>query len=363
MSGISFTVTQPTLYLAGYWWWVASGQSTSAQKFCLWSLGDGLNAVVPNSTVTSGTLTSGQWNYVPLATPIPLSERYVHVAATGFSNNFSETKNQFGSGDPYSAGITNGPLMAYSDSTGSAVSPVANQPQGSFSIGGTDPTVNMPNQSDTSANLWIDVQITDVVPAGATYRLFPSSTAPWLLGGSSGNFTLTTQIAISQPVTVEKLWYYSGAGMAVLPSRCGLFSTTSQTEVAGSDNSSPSWKLPGGGAAAAGSGWVYVDYSSSGLQLQPGGYQVAVYASSGSNWFTYTSNYWNSSSPFVSGNSGAGNGPISAPSSVASLVGQCAYFTGAWGYPNTNSNGANWWIDLEVMPASNPGAFFSVFGL
>ena len=76
--------------------------------------------LVAGSTVTSGALTAGQWNYVPLAAPCRWHRRHVH-RCTGFSGSFPDTNNQFGSGEPYSAGIVNGPLTAFSDTSGSAV--------------------------------------------------------------------------------------------------------------------------------------------------------------------------------------------------------------------------------------------------
>ena len=68
VSGVVFAVTSGGCWLDGYWWWVcASGQPTAAQEFALWSMyGTTSGSLVPDSTVTSGALTAGQWNYVPL---------------------------------------------------------------------------------------------------------------------------------------------------------------------------------------------------------------------------------------------------------------------------------------------------------
>ena len=143
--GVVVGVTTGGCWLDGYWWWVCpSGQSTAAQKFALWCLYDaGSGSLVPNSTVTSGTLTAGQWNYVPLPAPLPLAIGATYVAATGFTGSFPDTNNQFGSGDPYSGGIVSGPLTAYSDASGSNPSPF-NTAQAVFSVASTDPTANMP---------------------------------------------------------------------------------------------------------------------------------------------------------------------------------------------------------------------------
>ena len=112
--GVIAAVTTGGCWLDGYWWWVcASGQSTAAQTFALWCLHDtSSGSLVPKSTVTSGALTAGQWNYVPLATPIPLAIDATYVVATGFTGSFPDTNSQFGSGEPYAAGIVSGPLTA-----------------------------------------------------------------------------------------------------------------------------------------------------------------------------------------------------------------------------------------------------------
>ena len=85
MAGVLFEVTTGGCWFEGYWWWVCpSGQSTSPQKFALWQVSrsaPGLSS--PAATVTSGTLTAGQWNYVPLATPVPLAIGAGYNAAPG----------------------------------------------------------------------------------------------------------------------------------------------------------------------------------------------------------------------------------------------------------------------------------------
>ena len=96
-------------WFEGYWWWVCpTGQSTSPQKFALWQVyGAAEGNVMPGSVVTSGTLTAGQWNYIPLPTPIQLSignvsgaGAAVYEVATGFSGSFPDTNSQFGAGEP-----------------------------------------------------------------------------------------------------------------------------------------------------------------------------------------------------------------------------------------------------------------------
>ena len=216
MSGVVVGVTTGGCWLDGYWWWVCpSGQSTSPQKFALWCLYDSTSgSLVANSTVTSGALTAGQWNYVPLAAPVPLAIGATYVAATGFSGGFPDTNNQFGSGDPYSAGIVNGPLTAYSDASGSHPSPFK-MAQAVFSVAGTDPTASMPIYGSSTCNFWMDVQVDTTPPAGTSYRLWPSyPTLPGHLDSDTAGYTLATEFQLSESCTLDNIWFYSASGAA-----------------------------------------------------------------------------------------------------------------------------------------------------
>ena len=120
ISGMAFCVTSEA-WFTGYWWWVcgSGGQSTGPTKCALWQVPyfDNENPVlVPGSVVTSGTLTGGQWNYIPLPTPLPLSlggspgmtppinggdTAYglaTYVAAIGCNGPFPDTNGYWGTG-------------------------------------------------------------------------------------------------------------------------------------------------------------------------------------------------------------------------------------------------------------------------
>jgi hypothetical protein len=75
LAGVWFQVTTGGVWFDGYWWWVCNtGQPAAAQKFALWVVyADGSGTLIPAATVTSAALTAGQWNYIPLAAPLPLS--------------------------------------------------------------------------------------------------------------------------------------------------------------------------------------------------------------------------------------------------------------------------------------------------
>jgi hypothetical protein len=345
-AGVVFAVTSGGCWLDGYWWWVcASGQSTSPQPFALWQNYNGQQgSVVAGSTVTSGTLTAGQWNFVPLAAKVPLAIGATYVAATGFSNGFPDTNDQFGSGQPYAAGIVNGPLTAFSDASGSLPSPFMTA-QGAFSVAGTDPTASMPIYGSSSSNFWVDLQVGTTPPAGASYRLWPSY--PTLTGHINSDvtgYTLATEFQLSQSCALDKIWFYSASGADALPTRCGIWSVSSQSVISGTDNASPSWSGP------VGSGWVSCSYS--GAALPAGDYKVAVFYGGGSKWYQTAIGYWASGG---TGASGITSGPLTAPGdSQASSPGQSTYHTGSWAYPTTyetSTPGENYWVDVEVTPS------------
>ena len=346
LAGVLFEVTAGGMWFDGYWWWVCpSGQSTAAQQFALWAVYNGGSgaALVPGSTVTSGTLAAGQWNYVPLSTPIPLAIGACYNACTGFTGGFPDSDGQFGSGGTYSAGIVNGPLSGFSDQSGSLPAPFG-MSQGVFSVSGTDPTANMPANGSNAANFWMDLLVDTKPPSGASYRLWPSY--PVLPGAASGDttaYTLATEFKLSESCTLDKIWYYSASGAAALPTQCAIWSVSSQSVVSGTDNTSPSW------SGAAASGWVSCAYS--GVTLPAGDYKVAVYGG-GSKWYQVTINYWGSGGPGVNGITA---GPLTAPGlSGATGPGQSTYNPGSWAYPQTygsGSNGENYWVDVEVTPS------------
>jgi hypothetical protein len=347
VAGTVIGVTSGGCWLDGYWWWVCpSGQSTAAQKFALWCLsGSGSGLVVAGSTVTSGALTAGQWNYVALPAPLPLAMEATYVATTGFSGSFPDTSSQFGSGDPYSGGIVNGPLTAYSDTSGSLPSPL-NTAQAVFSVASSDPTASLPAYGSSSSNFWMDVQVTTAAPAGTSYRLWPSyPTIPGHLNSDIAGYTLATEFQLSKSCTLDNIWFYSSSGAGVLPTRCAIWDVSTQAVVSGTDNTAPTW------SGAAGSGWVSCGYS--GVTLPAGDYKVAVFYGGGSPWYQATNGYWASGGP---GASGITTGPVTAPgTSAATPPGQGTYNYASWAYPQTFAsagNGENYWVDAEVTPTS-----------
>lgn len=361
LAGLVFQATGGGTWLDGYWWWVAgSGQTTAAgQQFALWQIpyyvndGDefsGASAnwqVVPGTTATAGTLTAGAWNYVALDSPVLLSQGFPYVLATGFSGDFPATNDQFGSGDPFSAGITAGPVTAYSDQGGSnyVVSGDDGVPQGLFSVAGTDPTANAPNEGSNSANFWIDAQFDDT-STSATYRMWPGLPAPVsAVTGETTGFTIGNVFSLSESCPLSKIWFYSASGAAALPTRCAIWTVSTTTEVSGTDNSSPTWLLPDASPASAGDGWCYADYSDAGVTLASvTDYMVSVFYAGGEYWFAGGGTpFWASGA----GSAGLTQGPLSMPAANSWYL-QSA----TWGFPVTeDASQDNWWVDVEVTPA------------
>jgi hypothetical protein len=347
LCGVLFEVTTGGTWLDGYWWWVCpSGQPTAAQWFALWAVYNGGNgaALVAAASVQSGQLTAGQWNYVPLPTPVPLAIGACYNVCTGFTGSFPDTNGQFGAGGPHSAGIVNGPLSAFSDQSGTLPAPFS-MAQGVYSVAGTDPRVVMPAQGSNSSNFWIDLQVDTNPPAGTSYRLWPNyPTLPGVCASDTAGYTLATEFQLSRTCTLDNIWFYSGSGAAALPSRCAIWSTSTQKVVAGTENDAPAWVAAGGSSATAGSGWASCHYS--GVTLPAGDYKVAVYSPGGAKWYQYTTGYWGANGP---ANNGITAGPLTAPGLTTAMgPGQATYNPGAWAYPLTGGTGESFWVDVEV---------------
>ena len=95
---------------------------------------------------------------------------------------------------------------------------------------------------------------------------------------------------------------------------------------------------------------------------------MTVYTPGGSdNFYQETEGYFGGGGPASS--AGITYGPLSAPNAArATAPGQTTYQHGGWLYPDTYDtefDGQNRWVDVEVTPASaapvNSGAFLAFF--
>lgn len=410
ISGMSFCVTGEA-WFQGYWWWVCpnSGgshgfQLTTATKCALWQIpADTSTAqLVPGSVVTSGTLTAGQWNYIPLATPIQLSlggspgmtpeinqsGGAQYIAAIGCNGPFPDTNNTWGTGQTYPNGITNGPLTAFSTHGAGMAALYNSQPQGIFSSAGSDPSTTCPQTASSTDNFWVDVQVSNYsgAPAGATLRLWPNLPRP--VSSANGDNTKAvsgTAFTLTQSCALQRIWMYNPPLVSTgLPSRCGIWNSNTKTLVSGTDSgTSPTWKVPGGGTASTGAGWIYVDYTNSGVVLPGGNYVVSFYDSVGVKFYVDSANYWfagtdpRGSAGTVGGPGwngiSVGGGILTAPNlangpllvyddASGTFPGQDCYQPGpaSWQYPSEFEATSDWgetrWADVELLPVTASGS-------
>ena len=127
VQGTGFEVTQAGMFLQGYWWWRADSAQSASANFATWQITGSATATLIAATVTSTTTAAiGQWNYTALTPQVALAANTPYRAVVGVSGNFPSTSNQFGTTQPFQNGITQGPLFAYSDQSGTAPIPFAN---------------------------------------------------------------------------------------------------------------------------------------------------------------------------------------------------------------------------------------------
>jgi hypothetical protein len=383
------------MWFEGYWWFVPTGGDTAAQTFCLYQVNSAsTQTIISAATVTSGTLTANSWNYIALSTPVPLSIGAIGSACGGLFiattawetvNGFPDTPSQFGSGDPYPTGLTDGPLVTYGVTNSGAY--FSGQAGSTFGEGGTNPaTIPPPTSTDPGAdNFWLDVSVSDTAPSGysGTYRLYPNrgDMNGVASADSAVNYVVATEIHLSEACTVNNIWYYSPSGTSQLATRASVYSITgadSGSEVV--SITSPTWLAPGGGAFTAGNGWCYT--SAGGASLSAGSYKVAVYNSAGSpdGWSgkDASSSYWATGE----GTGGITNGPLYAPqlssastaykyvstspgstppyTGTGTEAGQCTFAMTGPQYPYLYVDGLaqNYWLDLEVTPAASGTTYY-----
>lgn len=316
--GTLFKVTRGGCWFEGYWLWccASGGQPLTATKFALWNMAKGPTAtgtVVPGTKVTSGPLSNvpgpgeagGHWNYVPLPAPVPIAINTTYTPAAGINGPFPDVASQFGVGQPYAAGIVNGPLVLFSDAGAGLPDPYGN-PQGIFSsFAGGDPGTQIPTQGNSSSNLWMDVQVRDTDPPGyaGPFEPWPNKFDADLFAtagtDAAQKFSLATEFWVSAPVLMQAVRFFSpNPAPGGLPTWCGIWRISDRAIVA--QNAAPAWVQPDGVTpAVAGGGRCHAALS--GL-LAPGKYKAACYNENGlsGGWSPYNYGYWL--------NGGGGNG-------------------------------------------------------
>jgi hypothetical protein len=407
VTSLFFDLTAGGGWLEGYWLWVCDeGQSTAPQKFTLWMPYQGAGyankgVIVPGTTVTSGELVPGRWNFIRLPHAAPLSIATTYQVATGMTGGVPLTPNMWGPHDPWAKGVTSGPLSA--PSTG------PNSTDQCAAAVGSNPTEVEPFYNSGFPYIWLDVQITTKAQAGSSYRLWPSM--PLIVAppktdedvADTSEQSSGTEFWLSAKCTLDKIWFFSPLpdpivgtpAAALLPSACAIFDIANQSMVDGTlrgttgphPSGMPDWRKPDGSAAKAGDGWIYCAYE--GITLPAGKYKTAVYCYGGGMALEYKYYFFQEQrfyfGPIVNESTGAAigpatvsngieNGPLYSPSAAKAAIAQSngtvaaipvgtgvhgnstyqlndASNTGTFLYPDTfdsSDDGETRWVDVEV---------------
>lgn len=179
---LAFSVSATGLVFKGWYHFIASGQNTAAEDFALWTeSGNGTGAYITGSKVTAGPFTAG-WNFIPANTPVALTSGQVYRAVrsvTGGGSPFCSVAGYFTSGNGGGAGISSGPLLAYSDATtgGTNKEPNSGARQMANSSGATDVTTQGLGTGGSSSWYGMDILVGDAAPpassSGLLLAMFP----------------------------------------------------------------------------------------------------------------------------------------------------------------------------------------------
>lgn len=337
--------------------------------------------LVPGSVVTSGTLTAGQWNYIPLPAPVQLAPGLdpvtavsgsTYIAAIGCNGPFPDINAFWGTR------ITQGPLTGYA--AGQVPYTLS---QGCFSTTSSDPSISMPISSSGTDNFCVDVSVSTTPPPAysGSYRLWPNKADSngQTVADAAVAYAVATEVDLSVNCAADYVHYYVPPGASAtagLATAADIWSISTQASVA--HLASPSWTTEAGGAVTIGAAgqWVKAAFPP-GISLPPGKYRVSVYNSHGA------SGGWSSKDAgtgyFSTGAAANGIswGPISAPSQATaqaasfypgsgtgSTGGQPVFaYSGSDVFPNFTT-GINppqvYWVDLEVSPEPAVSASLTV---
>ena len=178
MFGLEFMVTASGYYLMGMAQWLGTNggtevTNTSDSEIALWKVtGSAAGSYISGTALTSGAPfssgVSGQWNTIMYPTPVALTQDqpYKIVIPMPTGNYWTDTANQWGTGQSYANGIVNGPLTIFSNGGGSKPDEYGNG--NSCYIGGDgggNPTTDNPTSSSLTY-YWLDVIVGVPAPSG-----------------------------------------------------------------------------------------------------------------------------------------------------------------------------------------------------
>ena len=140
-TAITFKVTDDDLEVGGYYYWYDTAEDALIPGgFALWStLSEGTGTVVDGSVINGiDTPTETGWQYVPLDTPVTLTADTPYKVEFAASGGFFWANAYTPFEAPSGIGITNGPLVVYSDAGGDNPIP-SGDPQSSFTTATNEP--------------------------------------------------------------------------------------------------------------------------------------------------------------------------------------------------------------------------------
>ena len=200
------------------------------------------------------------------------------------------------------------------------------------------------------AGIW-----TAEMPSTVPTTLFGQTGTSSNVTNDSASYTLGTQFTPAQDTKLTGIWFYSGGTADQLPSGCAIFESTgggTGSVVSGTRNDAAGW------SGAAGSGWVRCGFDGSVTLTATGVYKVVIEKQAGVNVYTGNNHYWDGGGL---GNLGITSGTLTAPNNATADGGQSTYDTGTWpAYPHSEFNASNYWLDVEVMPASTDASVTGV---
>lgn len=279
-------------WLDGYWWLVPATGVTATQTFCTWCLtGAAAGTVIPASVVTSAAtpLIAGQWNFIPLPSPIPLAPNTAYLAQTGYviGTTFTNQGAYWSGGGTAPAGISvlnslsQVAILAYGDGTsgGTNANPWGTAQQ-TFLVGsGTDPTAHLATSAGGSDNFGLDIQMRDTVPANYTgeFELYPNNLSgnPSVVLDLNVNYNVGTTVTLARPCPLNAIKYLVPAGASGFATRASVFSVTAGG-LGGAELyaiTAPSWSNTGGL-------WYRANFPVPPI-LPPGTYRFTVYNANG----------------------------------------------------------------------------------
>ena len=203
----------------------------------------------------------------------------------------------------------------------------------------------------TGSGDWASGLITLI--AGTDYTLFGQPALGGTVTADNAAYTLGTEFEVAlgggQASQLDGVWFYSAPSAQDLPDWIGSAFWNGSSFTAGASQASPAW------SGAVASGWVFAPFTSPPVLSGSGNYLALASFAGGGDWYLGTSHYYDTGA----GSAGVTDGPLSAPNTGASKIGQGNFTTAHDGIPNSTFQATNYWVDPKVSVFGSGGATVS----